>query len=383
MQRVAMLVDNDVQHDARVQREAAALSRRYQVTVFGIDCPTLDAAHNGFEVRPVDVRTPDPARGRVAARVAYLRFVWRAVVTLRRHQPDALHAHDLNALIPCAIAAARLRVPLVYDAHELFAEQGRHGRLVQRLIRAVEDVAMVGASAVLAANESRAEVMWREYRVPVRPVAIVNCPEADSTAIVTDGRLRRWISDRGRRWTRVVVYQGFFLHDRHLVELARAARLLPADTGVVFVGDGPAGDEIRCAGDDRVLLHPLVPLDQLLTFIAGADVGVVTYANTCRNNYLCAPNKLFDYARAGLAIAVGDLPELVRVVNDFDAGVIFKNGDPDSMAAEITALLRDEAHLRRAQAGAGRLAREFTWDAEASKLLALYDHVMRPARPGR
>lgn len=336
---------------------------------------------SGFRVRLIHVPAREFRHARGGLLAAYLQFSKRAIDALMRHAPDVLHAHDLDSLLSSAIVAARLRVPLIYDAHELFAEKGEYGPLARRLLRALEDVAMRRASAILAANESRAEVMWREYRTPVRPVAIVNCPSAGRGPIAPDGRLRRWIADQGRRWDRIVLYQGSFLDDRHLRELARAALLLPPHAGIVFVGAGSAGDTIRREGADRVLVHPLVPVDELLPFIAGADVGVVTYANTSRNNYLCAPNKLFDYARVGLPIAAGDLPELARLVNGFEAGVIFRNGDPEAMAREIAALLGDEARLRRAREGALRIARQFTWEAEAPKLLRAYENVLGRSSP--
>jgi glycosyltransferase involved in cell wall biosynthesis len=376
MQRVAMLVSNDVQHDARVQREAAALSSRYRLTVFGLDRGSPYLGDNGFEVRLIHVPARALRHKPGGLLVAYLQFAQRAIAALTRHRPDVLHAHDLDALIPSALVAARLRVPLIYDAHELYAERDGVGPLARTLLRVFEDRAMSRAAAILAANESRAEVMWREYRTPVQPVAIVNCPPAGRETIPPDGRLRRWVADQGRRWDRIVVYQGNFFHDRHLRELARSALLLPPNVGIAFIGTGPAGDTIRREGADRVLVHPLVPLGQLLPFIAGADVGVVTYANTCRNNYLCAPNKLFDYARVGLPIAAGDLPGLVRMVTDFDAGVIFANGDSDSMAYEITALLNDAPRLRRAGEGALRIARHFTWEDEVRKLLRVYERVL-------
>lgn len=374
MRRVAMLVRNDVQHDARVVREAAALSSRYQVTIFGLNCGHSSAGGR-FALRPIDVAERSGQRARGAVLAPYLQFVRRAVAALTAHAPDVVHAHDLDALVPCAIVAARLRLPLVYDAHELYAEQGRHGWLGRRALRALEDLAMRPASAILAASESRAEVMWQEYRVPHRPVAILNCPEGAET-IVANGALRRWVAERGRRWERLVIYHGGLFGDRHLAELAAAARLMPADIGMVFVGAGPAAERIRQEGGDRVLLHPPLPLDQLPAFVAGADVGVVSYANTCRNNRLCAPNKLFDYAQVGLPIAAGDLPELARLVTDFAAGVVFRNGDPASMAAAITALLHDEVRRTLAGEGARRLARQFTWEDEARKLLRIYESVL-------
>ena len=383
MHSIAMLVSNDVHHDARVRREAAALALHYRVTVFGLDRDHPYPSDCGFQVQLLHVPMRKFRYSRGGLLLGYLQFGKRAIDAIVRLRPDVVHAHDLDALVFCAIAAARLKIPLVYDAHELYAEQpARFGPLARRLLRMLEDAAMRPAAAILVANESRAEVMWREYGTRVRPVAILNCPAAARGTITPDGRLRRWVADQGRRWDKLVLYQGLLTDDRHLRELAQAARLLPPNVGIVFVGTGAADEDIRHAGADRVLVHPLLPVDEILPFIAGADVGVVTYANTSRNNYLCAPNKLFDYTAVGLPIAVGDLPELAKMVTDFDAGVVFKNGDSESMAREIAALLGDEVRRLRARQGALRIAQHFTWENEARKLVDVYEYVLAASKLG-
>jgi hypothetical protein len=53
---------------------------------------------------------------------------------------------------------------------------------------------------------------------------------------------------------------------------------------------------------------------------ADADVGVVLIENTCLSYYLCAPNKLFEYAVCGLAAVVSDFPEMAKFVDAHDCG---------------------------------------------------------------
>ena len=67
-----------------------------------------------------------------------LRFViheWRLARRLRALRPTVLHAHDTNALVPVALAARRLGIPFVYDAHDLWLGRPRRerGRLYFRL----------------------------------------------------------------------------------------------------------------------------------------------------------------------------------------------------------------------------------------------------------
>ena len=53
---------------------------------------------------------------------------------------------------------------------------------------------------------------------------------------------------------------------------------------------------------------------ELLAFTAGADVGAIPYRAVGLNNYLTSPNKLFEYAVAGVPVVGSRFPELVKVI---------------------------------------------------------------------
>ena len=129
---VAMLVRNRYTNDTRVEKEARTLvGAGHRVTIVADAAPGLPTheIRDGSEVHRVARRGP---------RVPGLRFViheWRLARRLRALRPTVLHAHDTNALVPVALAARRLGIPFVYDAHDLWLGRPRRerGRLYFRL----------------------------------------------------------------------------------------------------------------------------------------------------------------------------------------------------------------------------------------------------------
>ena len=48
--------------------------------------------------------------------------------------------------------------------------------------------------------------------------------------------------------------------------------------------------------------------------------AVVPYQATCLNNFICTPNKMFEYIAAGLPILANDLPEMRKFIAGYDIG---------------------------------------------------------------
>jgi glycosyltransferase involved in cell wall biosynthesis len=177
----------------------------------------------------------------------------------------------------------------------------------------------------------------------------------------------------------VVLYQGGLAPGRCLESLATAARLFEANTVLVLVGAASVYSDtvLRPLVErqdllERVLFLPPVDASEVVSFISTATLGVVTYQNSCRNNYYCAPNKLFDYCMAGVPVVGCDFPPVRRLVREYGLGDLFDPERPDTIADAVNRLLADPAALARAVAGCGRVAARFYWEAEAVKLHALY-----------
>ena len=386
-----MFVVNGVVADTRVVKEAATLSAAgHEVVVLGMregGQPRTEA-FEGFTIhrlwrdpfrREVSGTTsrPGPLRRALApAAQAAALFAWsaRAVREGLRLRAQVYHAHDLVTL-PAAWAAARGRGALVvYDAHELFTEIGRLGRVARAALRVLERLLIGRADRVVTVNDSIADELQRRYGV-ARPVVVMNCPRLFGGPPSRERSALRARVGLGPG-VPIVLFQGMFMPHRGLENLVRSARSFHRGH-LVFMGWGPLRPELealaRAEGlSSRVHFTEGVPLRDLLAFTAGADLGAIPYRNVGLNNYLTSPNKLFEYCAAGVPVVASRFPELVKVVEGFALGRTFDPESPDDIAATVNALLDDPVALARAREGASRAARRFNWENESRALLGVY-----------
>lgn len=296
-----------------------------------------------------------------------------------RLEADVCHCNDLDTLAAGCWARTLRPMRVIYDAHELWTEQhspaasrqhhtDAYFDFFERLLAALAP----HVDAVVTVNPSIGLVLQSRTGCP-SPLVVWNCP-AWQQAEPWSGALRERAA--GRRI--VLLHGGLIDMDRGLDELITAVPHFQ-DTLLVMRGSGNARAALeRRVTDgglqDRVCFVDPVPLADVITSAAEADVGIIPYKPTSINNLLSSPNKLFEYMMAGLALAVSDLPELRRVVEGDDLGVTFNPCVPADIARAVNGLLADSERLARCRENARRAARErYHWEAVSRDLLALYD----------
>jgi len=441
--RIDMFVYNRCTSDARVLKEARTLSGAgHRVRIVAVLDPATAAEEEceGFRIvridrnpphyrllrgtriarrllrRPVAALEPSPGRpgrGRAltAARLVlaplvlvehalrrlllaphkplmFLDYYWQAYRLVRADPPDALHAHDLNTLPVAAALARRLRLPLTYDAHELYPEISTLSRREAAVWRFVERHLAGRADHTVTVCDSIAAEIERRYGV-TRPTVLLNCPATaganGASALqpagrgASVGRVPKQAPDEGAAGDGepVILYQGGFSRHRGLDTLVRSAHGLERGT-VVLMGWGQIEGELQAliAGEGlagRVRIVGPVPPDEVVASAAGAAIGVIPYEPVGLNNTYTTPNKLFDYMAAGLPVVASRLPELTRFVEGGEMGLTFPPGDPAALAAALNELLADPERYQRMRARSQEAGRRYTWERESAKLLALYE----------
>ena len=174
----------------------------------------------------------------------------------------------------------------------------------------------------------------------------------------------------------LVLHHGAAAQDRGGESLIRSLAQLDS-AHLLFLGaEGGYADDLRALSaqlglGQRVHFRAPVPLAELLSYSAQADVGVTLLEDTCENHRLALPNKAFEYIAAGLPVVASDLPELRRLVDQFGIGWTADPADPASIAAAIRSALesRDDAALRERLAAA---AEQLSWRREQDRLIGLY-----------
>ncbi len=124
----------------------------------------------------------------------------------------------------------------------------------------------------------------------------------------------------------------------------------------------------------NIYLHPAVSPDTVLNYTSSADIGVSYIQNTCINDYLCLPNKLFEYAMAGLPVLVSNMIEMENLVNKYNMGVVIENESSDSMNAAISFL--KTLDLEQLKQNARRCAEEHSWEIQEIKMISEYKRML-------
>jgi glycosyltransferase involved in cell wall biosynthesis len=313
---------------------------------------------------------------RKAEVAATLGWMFRRAVGAK---PQCIIATLPHAALAGWAAATHLKARLIYYPFELFGEQSGP---VPAPLRGLEHLILRrGIDGMITQNEARARVYREERGARVAPVIVHNYKPRRSAG--SPGKLRRLLGLGDE--IRIVLYQGQLVHGRWLDRLLRAAAALPSDVRLVMMGEvfpwwqEHAEPMLRNpAIGDKVRVAPWVPNDELMDYVADADVGVIIYDDRVRNNYLCEPGKLSDYVSAGVPIVAPAFPTIEPVVRQYGIGRCFTSGSPEHIAEAITGVLERPRHAW--QPALQRAAAELVWETQ---LPAFLSAIAGPTRPER
>jgi len=186
---------------------------------------------------------------------------------------------------------------------------------------------------------------------------------------------------------RIVLYQGWMSPERGLDRLVQAARQFPSHVHLVLIGYGDHEEVLRKISreqgtdDGRVIFFGRVASEDLAPLTRSADLGVIPYHGIDLNNYYSSPNKLFEYAVAGLPFVSNDLPFLRSIIEKYGFGIAADLTEPHAAASAILSIVNDPNRLHTLKNLAVKAGRELNWEIEGKKLLALYERIVS-ARPG-
>jgi glycosyltransferase involved in cell wall biosynthesis len=376
---VVMLVRNAFTHDTRVEKEARTLVEAgHRVSVVADAAAGLPEGEtrDGFEVHRVARRGPQ---------IPGLRFViheLRLARHLRLLNPTVLHAHDTNALVPVAAAAARGRIPYVYDAHDLWLGRPRRERgrlyfaLSQLFYGLVERLLIPRAAAVFTVSPPIVGHLRRRYRLPVVHL-VPNYPEVGDQVERREMRDLRG-GDAIDPARPVVLYLGGLMAGRGLERLVDAIGLMP-DAQLVLLGGGVEKgmllDRAEAIGASVHVLGPVAP-ELVEAYAATADIGVSPIVASCLNYRYSLPNKLFQYMAAGIPVVASDFRQVRDVVEGAGAGVVVDTTRPEAIARAIGRILADPDQAATMGArGRAAVTDRYNWSNAAAVLRAAYEAI--------
>ncbi len=358
------------------------------------DYPEVEEVVPGFRIRRFYFRTRtffhgkfglSPSNAIVAGlqyALSYTEFVVRASRRALRRKADLYEAHDLPAVLPGLIAAKLNGKPLIYHAHELYPEMHKDLRFAG-LWKLVEKLVVPFVTLVVTPEENRSRIYREEYRAKPEPLTIANCPPYMPP--IESNILRKVLAEKGFHPRTIVLYQGLLDASRCIEELVESARSFDEGILLVLLGAGFKGWDSQQAiarSVGNVVVLPRVQYKDLFPYTASADIGVLFYRNDCRNNYYCAPNKLYEFMMMGLPVITCNYPGLRKFVEGEQIGYCVDPEKPEEIAQAVNRLAANKEERNRFRENGLRLVREqYNWQKEFEKLFGAYEHIL--GRNGR
>jgi asparagine synthase (glutamine-hydrolysing) len=289
-------------------------------------------------------------------------------------RPDLVISHDY---FTCDIGyqiASRCGARFAVDCHEYARGQYMHDprwvRWNRHYVVAMQDYYLSRADAVTTVCEGIAKLLDAEQALR-RPVRVVRSmpffrpqpfrPTGETITVLYHGEIYR---TRGLHhavgslhlWRPEfrLVLRGYSDPD-YVAELERIAR----ERGVL----------------ERLTIEPPVTFDQIVPAANRADIGFFVHEDTSPQRRFVLPNKFFEYVMAGLALCVSDLPEMARLVRQYDLGVLVPECEERAIADAINGLDRERIDAMKRKSIAA--AAELNWETEQHQMLSLYEELFR------
>ena len=306
-------------------------------------------------------------------------------------KPDLIHANDFRMLAIGARAATRAKaagrdVKLVWDAHE-FLPGMRPWQMHPRWHAAqcaLEHEFASYADAVVTVSEQLAELLTNEHHLDEQPVVVLNAPVVrahfESNSPVQDIRHACGLTQE----TPLLVYSGLARQKRGLDTMIDALPRLEGVHVVLVVSESDAPyitslvERAKNLGvNDRVHLQPYVPVDDIVPFLATADIGVIPIHHW-PNHEIALITKFFEYSQARLPILVSDVEAMATMVRKTGQGEVFIADDVDDFVRAAKMLLADHSRYAGAYDRLGLLD-AWTWEVQADELDRVYTRLV-PAK---
>jgi len=331
----------------------------------------------GFATQKLGIRTP-----------WFVNAAWHPATPLlvaaaKRHKADLYIAHLVAALPAAAIAARHHNALYAFDAEDFhlgeFAVLPSNDSKKQ-LVKLIEGRYLADCAYVTAASPLIADAYSDTYGISIPNVVLNVFPLAQAPKCCPpQGSISQ---------TRSVYWFSNVIGPHRGLECAVEAICLALSKPHLFLRGAPLADYCRRlesiahegGAGERLHFLPLGLPTDLARLAVEYDVGFVGEPGGTLNSQKCLSNKQFYYLLAGLPIVMSNTPAHRKFALGLEPAVLlYTANDPKSLAIAFDRLLMNPKALTEARNKASNLGqKQFNWDIEKHKLLAVVQQALNP-----
>ncbi|MDT3995805.1 glycosyltransferase, partial [Mammaliicoccus fleurettii] len=144
------------------------------------------------------------------------------------------------------------------------------------------------------------------------------------------------------------------------------------------IGGGKLTQQLKDMSKNSAKAHKIhfldkVPFQELPSYTREAYLGFQVLQNICFNHYSASSNKLFEYMMAHVPVISCDFPEIKKVVDETNTGIVVDPHNANEIAEAVNKLVSDEALRNRLSENTKQAKEIYNWNNEKVKLLEIYN----------
>lgn len=299
-------------------------------------------------------------------------FKWLKAVIAYTKNSDILQCNDLNTL-PIAFVVKGFynkNIKIVYDAHEYETETNGLSGVSKSITKILEKFFMQYVDKTITVSDGIADEYVKLYNIE-KPSLVLNTPlfkEVEKKDIFRE-------TFGIKKNQTIFLYQGSLGRGRGIEVILDTFKELDTSKVIVFMGYGQL-EELLIKESKKyknIYFHKAVTPDILLDYTSSTDFGIATIEDTCLSYHYCLPNKMFEYIMAEIPVIVSNLPEMKKIVEEDNLGIVAENntiqGLKEAMKATETLdmqIIKD--NLKKAK-------KTYSWQEQEKVLIETYREI--------
>ena len=304
----------------------------------------------------------------------YLKFLAILFKELKKTDSSIYIAEDIFTLPVVTFIAKMKKAKLYYNSREFYSFLAglRNKPKTQSIIRMLENFFIKKVDKVFVTGDGDAEFLQEYYGIN-NTVVIRNLPLKQKATEPKDFRKMLNISESST----ILLYQGVILEGRGFEPLLNVmTKIKNCDLVVLGTGVFQAKYEklaVELGLKKRVHFLGNIDQSELINYTSGADLGIALIENISKSYYYALPNKLFEYIMAGLPVLISNLPQMKKIVNDYEVGEVVDLENIDEVETILKEFIANQTKLYNFRKNTIVAAEELNWQKEYQKVKHLFE----------
>jgi len=274
---------------------------------------------------------------------------------------DVVWAHEEYTILSLLVKFPK--VSYVFDQHEL-PEYLMATNFRKRLYRWIENVSDI----IFVANEERLEFLRKSGLIikSHKYCVLHNFPDKVFSRLELldlPSEINKWLQG-----SEYILLQGGGQFGRYpskiLSAVKRHGKLKLVLLGPVY---DKLKEEVAQNYSDMVYLTGYVDQLEIIRYLDYSKFSIILYANTCNNNFLCEPNRLYQAICRGIPVIVGINPPMKRIVLKHKIGEVLSD-DGNSVDGIYEAILRMEENYIKYKENITCVKYVYNWEDQLPKI---------------